>query len=267
MWNPNTRPSTRTRWFFNRLAVAVACCLWLGDRAHAERVVSLNLCTDQLLVLLAPDSIAALSPLARDPSLSFVAARAAKYPWVRADAEAVLALHPDLVLAGTYGAQVTVAALRAQHVPVVQEDDPRDWDAIANQVRAISGLLGWPERGEAEVAAMRAALAALPAPGKRARAVLWQARGYSAGPGSLGDAVLRRAGFDDIGTGGVMGIETLVAHPPDVVVTETAPRFPSLASDMLDHPALRGIPRRAVNPALLACGGPFTVQAAEALAR
>ena len=43
--------------------------------AIPERVVSLNLCTDQMLVLLAPEKVLALSPLARDPALSFVAAR------------------------------------------------------------------------------------------------------------------------------------------------------------------------------------------------
>ena len=65
----------------------------------APRVVSLNLCTDQFLILLAPERATALSPLARDPALSVVARQAAAMPWVRPDAEAVLALHPDLVLA------------------------------------------------------------------------------------------------------------------------------------------------------------------------
>ncbi len=267
MLNPNTRPSTRTRWSFSNgfQAVLLGCALW--SPARAERVVSLNLCTDQLLVMLAPESVAAVSPLARDPTLSFVAATAAKLPWVRADAEAVLALHPDLVLAGRYGAQTTVAMLRARGVSVVQFDEPQDFDAIANQVRAASGLLGWPERGETEVADMQARLAALPAPDKKQTAILWEARGYSAGPGSLGDAVLRAAGLQDVGTGGAMGVELLAAHPPDVLITETAPHFPSLASNMLVHPAVARVPRRVVPPALLACGGPFTVGAAEALAR
>jgi iron complex transport system substrate-binding protein len=239
----------------------------MSPAARAERIVSLNLCTDQLLVLLAPESIVALSPLARDPSLSFVAAQAKKYPWVRADAEAVLALHPDFVIAEQYGAQTTIAMLRARGVSVVQFDEPQDFDAIANQVRAVSGLLGQPARGEALVADMQARLAALPPRAQPQTAILWQARGYSAGPGSLGDAVLRAAGLQDAGTGGAIGVERLAAHRPDLLITETAPRFPSLSSDILFHPAVAAIPRRVVAPALLTCGGPFTVQAAEALAR
>jgi iron complex transport system substrate-binding protein len=63
----------------------VALALAIASSAEAvQRVVSLNLCTDQMLVLLAPEKVAALSPLARDPALSFVAPQAANLPIVRA---------------------------------------------------------------------------------------------------------------------------------------------------------------------------------------
>jgi iron complex transport system substrate-binding protein len=251
---------------FSKYLAAAWLALTAPAAAHI-RVVSLNLCTDQLLVLLAPEDIAALSPLARDPSLSFVAASAENLPWVRTDAEAVLALHPDLVLAETYGAQATVALLRARDVPVVQFQEPQDFPAIENQVRAVAGLLAVSSRGETMVSDMAARLAALPPPPRPRNAILWQARGYSAGPGSLGDAVLRAAGLSNAGNGAASGVETLAAHRPDLLVIETAPRFPSLSTEILAHPAVRGIARQVVAPALLACGGPFTVQAAEALAQ
>ena len=228
-------------------------------------VVSLNLCTDQLLVLLAPDDVGALEPLARDPALSFVASQAAHLPTVRADAEAVLRLHPDLVLAGRTGAQTTVALLRARGLRVLQADEPQTFVQIADQLTQIAGVLGVPDRGRALVEAMRRRLAALrPRAGS---AVLWQAGGWTAGPGSLGDAVLRAAGLINAGTGGRIGVEALLAHPPRLLVTEAGPRFPSMATDLAQHPALRTIARRQIPPPLLICGGPFTVGAAEALAR
>lgn len=58
-------------------------------------------------MLLAPEKVAGLTPLARDPGLSFVAGQAARLPVVRPSAEAVLRLHPDLVLAAAFGAQMT----------------------------------------------------------------------------------------------------------------------------------------------------------------
>jgi len=255
------RKKQRTFIFF-----AVLACVFLAGRARAAGVVSLNLCTDQLLVLLAPERVAGLEFLARDPSLSFVAARATQLPAVRADAEAVLRLHPDLVLAGKYGAQTTVALLRQRGVRVVQVDQPESFGAIETQVVQVAQLLGVEARGAALVAGMRMRLAGLPH-AARGRAMFWEAGGWTAGPGSLADAALLAAGWQDAGTGGRIGLEGLLKAKPDLLVTETAPDFPSIATDLAWHPALRGLARRTVPPALLICGGPFSVRAAEILAR
>ena len=234
--------------------------------AHAARVVSLNLCTDQLLVLLAPEQVAALSPLARDPALSFVARQAAGLPVVGVDAEAVLRLNPELVLAEDYGAQAVVGFLRDRGVRVVQVGEPADFAGVARQVGTVAAALGEPARGAALLAGMRARLGAVPA-ARRGHAIFWQARGYTAGAGGFDDAVLRAAGYRHTGTGGQMAVEALAAHPPDLLVTEWAPVYPSLATDVLVHPALSKIPRRTVDPALLACPGPWSVGAVEALAQ
>jgi iron complex transport system substrate-binding protein len=248
-----------------------AFCLVLAVAypAEASRVVSLNLCTDELLTLLAPDSVVALSPLARDPTLSVVSDRAASLPWVRADAEAVLRLHPDLVLAGEYGAQSVLAALRGRGVRVVQVAEPVDFPGVAAEVTHVAGVLGVPALGARMVAAMWARLAAVKqrAPGRaERRAMLWQARGFTAGPGSFGDAVLRAAGLINAGTGGAVGLEAMLTHPPDVLVTETDPATPSLATDMLDHPAVAHVRRLVLRPSWLACPGPWSVEAVASLA-
>jgi iron complex transport system substrate-binding protein len=236
----------------------------LTTPARAGDVVSLNLCTDEFLVLLAPDRVAALSPLARDPSLSVVAATARHLPWVRADAEAVLMLHPALVLAGPYGAQTTLAVLAQAGLRVVRTALPRNFAAIRAETSRLAGLLGVPARGAALLAKMDARLAAIPRhPPLRALALA--PRGYTAAAGSLEDAVLRAAGLVNAGTGARVGLEAILAHPPDLLVVQQAPDFPSLATDMLQHPALAGIPRRSVPPALLACGGPWTAQAVQIL--
>ncbi len=248
-----------------RLALCGLVCL-AGWPSFAQRnVVSLNLCTDQLLVLLAPERVAALEPLARDPALSFVAAQAARLPTVRADAEAVLALRPDLVLAGRYGAQGTVALLRTRGVRVVQIEEAEDFAAVAAQVTQVAGLLGVAARGQALVAEMGRRLAS--AHKRAGRAVLWEAGGWTAGPGSFGDAVLRAAGLANAGTGGRIGLEALLAARPDLLVTEAAARFPSMATDLAWHPALAGLARRTVAPPLLVCAGPFSTAAVDAVAR
>lgn len=234
--------------------------------AGAARVVSLNLCADDYLLALAPEQAVAVSVLAADPALSVVAAEARQVPKVRADAEAVLELHPDLVLAGPYGAQTTLALLQRQGVRVERLGLPQDFAAIAAETRLVAALLGEGRRGEALLEAMRARLAAARRQTTE-RAIFLEARGYVAGPGSLADAVLAAAGFRTGGLAGQPGLEALAAHPPDLLVSATAPDYPSLATDLLVHPALAGIPRRAVAPALLLCGGPWTARAVTALAR
>jgi iron complex transport system substrate-binding protein len=247
--------------------LALAAALLLAARpVAAARVVSLNLCADEFLLLLAPGQAVAVSMLATDPSLSVVAAAARRVPAVRADAEAVLEWHPDLVLAGPYGAQTTLALLERRGMRVERLGQPQDFAAIRAETRRAAALLGVPARGEALLAEMQVHLdAAARRPGPRA--VFLEARGYVAGPGSLADAVLRAAGLSNAGIGGQPGLEALAAHPPDLLVTASAPRFPSMATDLLQHPALASIPRREVAPALLACGGPWTALAVTELAR
>ncbi len=247
--------------FFQKeaLLLALACA-----PAKAAAVVSLNLCTDQLLVLLAPEQIRALEPLARDPALSFVATQAQSLPMVRADAEAVLALHPDLVLAGRYGAQATLALLRARGVRVVQVDQPASFAQVAAEVAEIAHVLGEEARGAALVARMWQRLAAVHP--RAGTAVMWEAGGWSAGPGGFEDAVMRAAGLTNLGTGGRIGLEALLAARPGLLITERASRFPSIATDLAWHPALAGMARLTVLPAWLACAGPFSVAAVEALA-
>jgi len=235
--------------------------------AAARRVVSLNLCSDQMLVLLAPEQVAALSPLARDPALSFVAALAARLPVVRASAEAVLRLHPDLVLAGRYGAQTTVALLEQEGLPVWRLDMPQDFAAIRQQTVQLAARLGVPARGAALVAAMDATLHALIPPARRVIALAWQPRGYTAAPGTLMDAVLRAAGLVDLGNGRRIGLEALLRHPPDLLVVPQAMGDPSLAGELLDSPAAGSIPRRALPMPLTICAGPFTAQAVALLAQ
>jgi iron complex transport system substrate-binding protein len=253
-----------------RAALAVALLLVLVPAASARaagRVVSLNLCTDQLLVLLAPEKVVALSPLASDPALSFVATQAARLPVVRPAAEAVLRLHPDLVLAARWGAQTALALIEAAGITVERLDLPQDFPAIRRQVRSVAALLGVPERGQALVATMDATLAGVTPPTHPPSVVVWEPRGYTAGPGSLMDAVLRAAGLHDASDGRRLGLEALLRTPPDLLVTPAAPGFPSLATDLLENPALRGIPRRSLPPALTLCAGPFTAGAVALLAR
>lgn len=252
---------TRLKFVATVSAFFVLLCMNAAPAHAMQRVVSLNLCTDQWLVMLAPEQVVGLSPLARDPALSFVAAEAVRLPTVRASAEAVMALHPDLILGGRYGARTTLALLERAGFHVERLDIPDDFPGIRSAIRATAALLGVPGRASLLVAAMDATL---PPPGPPIQALVWEPRGWTAGPSDLMDAVLHAAGMVDTGSGARVGLEALLRHPPALLVLPEDPAGKSLATEMLRHPALHGIPVRSIPTRLTICPGPFT---AEAVAR
>lgn len=240
--------------------------LLLGASAQAKGVVSLNLCTDQFLLALAPERIAALSFLARDPTLSVFAKAAQSHPWVQADAEAVLALAPDLVLAANWGAQATLAALERHGTHVVRGNLPQDFAAIRTETNRLGQLLGADARAAQLLAQMDAVLAVVPVR-QSVEAVLLQPRGYTGQVGSLTDAIMVAAGLRNVAPTSRMTLEDIATLRPKLLVMADAPGYPSLATDFLRHPVLVRIPTHRLPPALLVCGGPWTADAVTMLTR
>ncbi len=245
---------------------AIILALLIAGSAQARGVVSLNLCTDQFLLALAPERIAALSFLARDTTLSVFAEAAKAHPWVRADAEAVLALEPDLVLAANWGAQATLAALERHGSQVVRSDLPQSFTAIRAETTRLGQVLGVEARAADLLTRMDRTLAMV-ARRSPVGAVLLQPRGYTGQAGSLTDAMMQAAGLRNLASGMRMSLEQLARQPPALLVMADAPAYPSLATDFLRHPVLAGIKTMRLPPALLVCGGPWTADAVAMLAR
>lgn len=244
------------------LALAAAPAPAAAGEAPA-RVVSLNLCTDQLAMLLAaPGQLVAVSHLARDPLSSPMAAEAMAYPITRGQAEEVFLLRPDLVLAGTYTTRATVELLRRLGVRVEEFAPPAALADVGVQMRAVGAALGRAEEGARMADAFEAGLAALRAePGPRA--ALYDASGYTGGEQTLAGEILAAAGFRNVAgevgleAGGYLPLELLVLAAPDVVVTGEVYPGASRAEEILSHPALAGLTRAgAVSDADWVCGTP-----------
>lgn len=254
------------------IAAALALLLAAPAAAAPQRVVSINLCADQLLVALAePGQIAALSPLAADPALSAVAGRVGAIPRIRPGAEAVLAQSPDLVLAGAWGGREAELVLRGRGVAVLRLPLAEDFAAIRAQIRQVGAALGQERRATAVLAEIDAGLSAI-APHPPRSALVWQAGGFTPGRGTLADAVLAAAGLQNAAPFagyGTIRLERLLAAPPTLLVLPARLQGAgaSLSEALLSHPALAAIPVRRIEPAWLACGGPETWRAARALAQ
>jgi iron complex transport system substrate-binding protein len=238
------------------------------------RVVSINLCTDQLALLIAdPGQIVSLSHVATDPVSSAMAAEAAAYPANRGSAEEVHLLAPDLVLAGAFDPPATLAMLRRLGHRVETFPLETGFADIRAHVTRMGALLGHPERAARLIAGMDAILDMPPPDGPRPRAALFYANAYSSGTGTLADAILEAAGFANVAaerglTGLVrLPLEALVMEAPDLVVTGQDYATPARAQEVLRHPAARAVGggQAIVADNLWVCGTPLAARAVEAL--
>jgi len=254
------------------LAVALSCAT-AAQAGPPERVVSINLCTDQLAMLLAaPGQLVSVSHIAADPLVSVMAAEAALYPLNYGQAEEVHALAPDLVLAGPYTSRYTVSLLRRLGVEVRELPVAERLSDIPDTLALMGEWLGNPQGAEALATEYRAGLAALaPDNAERPRAVLHYANNYTSGSQTLAHQILTYAGFSNIAEeaglsgGGTLPMEQLIMLLPDLVIS--GQRYPGLtrAEDVIDHPAMAALRGRhagaAVTDAEWVCGTPAVLAA------
>jgi iron complex transport system substrate-binding protein len=260
------------------LALALALAPFAGAAAAAapERVVSINLCTDQLaLTLAAPGQLASVSRMAQDPRTSPMAEAAAALPGNAARAEEVYLYRPDLVLAGTFTSRATVSMLRRLGVEVVELPPVTGLDDIPDRLRRVGAALGRAEAAADAIARFETDLATLRADiAERPRAALYYANGYTAGDRTLAGDILAVAGFASVATelglarGGHLALERLVLAAPDLVVTGRQGRGPARAEEVLGHPALvaTGRGRAAHTDRDWICGSPHVLRAVRHMA-
>ena len=191
-----------------------------------QRIVSVNLCADQLLLALADrDQIAAISWNAPRRLLSFHADRAAGLRTTRGEGEAVIALRPDLVLAGRFAGGPAKAAMRRAGLRVHDLGIPATPAEAAAQLAMFGELIGQAERGAAAAAQLRAAIAdaRANAPARRPRALYLQRRGLVSGRGTMMDALLSAAGLENaIAADGFLqiGLERLATIDADLLIVD-----------------------------------------------
>lgn len=242
------------------------------EQAGRPTVVSLNPCIDAVLVELAdPRQVLALSHWSRDPASSSVPQELARrYAVTGGTVEEVLALRPDIVLASSFLDPATRDGLARLGFRVELFGIADTLAQNEAQVRRVAALTGGPAAGEQLVRRMRMAVAdAAPPPGMRpVDTVLWQPGGIVPGRGTLVAELLERTGFANgaaargYGQADYLPLEAVVADPPELLLV--AGRDPGQVHPVLD--ALPGMTRAGLDPALLYCGGPTVVRAAQRLA-
>jgi iron complex transport system substrate-binding protein len=244
----------------------------------AQHVMSLSMCTDDLLLeLLPPERIASVTYYSRDPSNSYQWPQAAKVRVNFGTVEEVLAEKPDLVLAGTYTTPSARSLLKMLHWPMLEVPPAADFDEIRSVTRQVAHALQRDEVGEALIAKMDSTLRALAAthPPQIIRVAAWGEGGSIPGKGTMFDSILRAAGGVNIAASLDSGAYTsfdveqlLVAHPDILAYASNITDTPGLNTDLARHPLILKLysGRQVTYPgALYSCGVVESADAAVAL--
>jgi len=274
--------SGRFGFFSQGIAAAFLAMLSAGFCAPAlaaglPRIVSMNVCTDQLLVALAdPEQILGLSRFSRDAS--WAADNISRYPILSGGAEDVLVLRPDIVVASLFDKRSTRELLKENGLHLVELAVPQDLDEAKVQIREMGEIVGHPDRATLEIARLDAAIARArqAVADKRYRVLQLSRRGWVAGSDSFVSSLLTETGlFNMAGElgfafGGFAPLEAIVNLKPDFILVSQAGDY---ARDdgqaFLLHPALeRFYPpaKRIVIPErLIVCGGVMLADALDVL--
>lgn len=237
--------------------------------ASAVRVASLNMCTDEYLLLLArPQEIASVSRLSRDPADSSLWRLGKRFPGNLGDLESALMTRPNLLI--TMGGSGRATAMIAQRMGLKTLDlpFPATISDVANNMRLVARALG----DEKRVDPWRAKLSSL----QQARmtpqdAIFLGSGGNSVGAQSVEAEWMRLAGLKQrVLAGGRASLELLATRPPAVLLRSTYRRTErSLGQTWLDHPLAKPKKSRiiTVDGRPWTCAGPLMLGQVERLRR
>ncbi len=244
--------------------------------AQPQRVVSMNVCTDQLAMMLAaPGQLLSVSHLARDTRVSAMAGQAMRHGVNHGLAEEIYLQQPDLVIAGRFSTVATVDMLRRLNVPVVVFDPARSLEDVRKNILRMGEVLGRQEAAADLLRDYETGLAALQSAEAGPRAAIYSARGWTSGEKTLSGQILKVAGLQNIATemgmdtGGILPLEQLVLSEPEIVITSQPYPGHSRAEEYLQHPVVAYLRTRS-GQALMSdrdwvCGTPYVLRAVEEL--
>lgn len=244
-----------------------------------QRVMSINLCADQLLLHVAtPDQIVSLSWLSQKPQESIMFERARAYPANFGGAEELIQIDPDLVVGGIYTGDYTKSLARRRGVTVIELAPATSLDDVYDNIARLGLALGRESTAEALVGAMRARVRGFAErrPLRSLPALLLRAGGYTADSQSLSHALMELAGLRNVAAEqgldrwGSLPMESLLYTDVELVfISRYAESTPALATQILAHPALRSMQDRRttarVPSQLLSCGLPQSLDAVDVM--
>lgn len=233
-----------------------------------RRVVSLNLCTDELLLVLAePGQIASVTHLAARPEETPLWEQARGHPTNDGTLASVVELRPDLVLSmGGAGDRMGIASRLG--VSAIDLPFPQSLDEVIAQIREVATALGRSAAGEALVRRIEE-LRRSPSPGG-ADTIWIGGGGRTVSANGLEAQWMALAGYRQRAVNGdQVQLEELLVRPPQVLLrSDYRQQQYSRAQAWLTHPlarAARGSRTVTTDGRRWTCMGPALIEEIERL--
>jgi len=205
------------RVFASLLAISIALAAARLEAAP-RRVASLNLCTDELVLMLAaPDQIATVTHLSQQEAETPLWRQASRYPRNDGSLLSVVALRPDLVVTMGGGGRDRLRVAQRLGIPIANLPFAQSLADVVESIRRVAAALGRPEAGTALLRRMDAVMRSRPA---RLSDTIWLGGGgRTISATGLEAQWMWLAGMRQrVMHGDRVPLETLLASPPAILL-------------------------------------------------
>lgn len=266
------------------LGLLSALCLTnaADGETRPQRIVSMNLCTDELLMrIVDPSRIASVTYLSQQPINAPLGLGdiTSKLKVNHGLAEEVLMQEPDLILAGRFTATTAVSLLRRLGYTIITFDPELTLDDMRANIRKLGEAVGESARAEQVIRDFDTRLSELQAQIPAGEKPIFADVGvnnFIAGENTLYTHIVNAGGYRTLGQAlGFDGfrnvpLEEVLSVEPALMSTATPwTNPPSMSTLALGHPALRAmvkqIPQVAIPERYTTCGAPSALGAVEIL--
>lgn len=259
-------------------AIALAAAVLPGmAAAKPQRILSMNQCTDLLVLQLVPKGrIAGVTYLAKEGARSLFPGAADGVALNYGTPEDIIKFRPDLILTGDFSLAVTRRLAHEVGAPIVEVKSTRTFDDVRRNLRQVGAAVGEPARAEALIRQMDMRLAGLAAhpPARPVRVVAWDGGATVPGTDTFANRIFAAAGAVNIAAqpGPIytsFDVERLLQAQPEALLFGGGGK-PLLQTEEARHRVIRrlfagrfiGYPEVAFN-----CGLPQSAKAAVDLRR
>ena len=233
----------------------------------AVRAASLNMCSDEYLLLLArPAEIASVSRLSRDPADSSLWRLGRRFPGNRGDLESAMKSRPNLLVTMGGSGRATSMIARKMGIRTLDLPFPATTTDVARNMTLVANALGDGRRAadwNSKLTRLRAQKPSL------TDAIFLGSGGNSVAAQSVEAEWMSLAGLKQRALpGGRATLELLATRPPSVLLRSTYRRTErSLGQTWLDHPLANPKSSRIieVDGRPWTCAGPLMLQEVERL--